>query len=145
MSAIEPRPATTTDRAIAAPALEGVVQPGCRRGRGLGFPTANLAGVPAAVADGVYAGRVVVDGRAQAWPALVMVGVSPTFGDVGRRVEAHLLDFSGDLYGRRLRIALAIRLDDVRAYPSTAALAAAIRRHAAAARAALHEENRSWS
>jgi len=121
------------------------VQRGYGRGRGLGFPTANLVPAPSAVADGVYAARAFVDGRADPWAALVVVGVSPTFAAVGRRVEAHLLDFTGDLYGRRLRIALAVRLDDVRAYPSSAALAAAIRRHAAAARSALGEEGRSWS
>lgn len=125
--------------------LVGVVERGYGRGRALGFPTANLAVAPSAVADGVYAGWAFVDVSPEPRAALVVVGVSPTFGGVGRRVEAHLLDFSGELYGRRLRVTLVCRLDDVRAYLSCSALAAAIRRHVTAVRSTLHEEGSPWS
>jgi riboflavin kinase/FMN adenylyltransferase len=127
--------------------LAGVVERGDGRGRSLGFPTANLAACADAPADGVYAGWAFVDDAAQRRAALVVVGDRPTFAGVERRVETHLLDFAGDLYGRRLRIALEVRVGDVRAYPSPAALAAAIRGHATAARRALARAKggRSWS
>jgi riboflavin kinase/FMN adenylyltransferase len=85
--------------------LEGLIVPGARRGRELGTPTANLTCDGQLVpADGVYAGRCAVDGRI--WPAAVSIGTNPTFGENPRTVEAHLIGFSGDLYGRTLRLAL---------------------------------------
>jgi riboflavin kinase / FMN adenylyltransferase len=93
--------------------LDGLVVRGDGRGKGLGWPTANLAleegvAVPAA---GVYAARARID---RSWlPAAVNVGVNPTFGEgTPLRVEAHLLDFEGDVYGRTLRIAFVRRLRD---------------------------------
>ena len=88
------------------PWLEGVVERGDARGRELGVPTANLALERTSVrpARGVYAGMAVLqDGRRI--PAAISVGWNPTFGE-GRplTVEAHLLDFSGDLYDQRLRL-----------------------------------------
>jgi riboflavin kinase/FMN adenylyltransferase len=83
--------------------LEGLVIPGAQRGRELGTPTANLKCDGQLVpADGVYAGRCVIDGRR--WPAAVSIGTNPTFGENPRTVEAHLIGFSGDLYGRTLRL-----------------------------------------
>ncbi len=82
--------------------VEGVVVRGDGRGRALGFPTANLA-TPQGVLvprDGVYAGSAL--GRR----AAVSIGTNPTYGGVERRVEAHLLDFDGDLYGQRLVVEL---------------------------------------
>jgi riboflavin kinase/FMN adenylyltransferase len=82
--------------------MRGTVVGGDRRGRELGFPTANvrLAGRDAPP-FGVYAARL--DGL----PAAVSVGVRPTFGDgLEPLVEAHVLDFSGDLYGREVVIEL---------------------------------------
>jgi riboflavin kinase/FMN adenylyltransferase len=85
--------------------LEGLVVAGARRGREIGTPTANLKCDGQLVpADGVYAGRCSVEG--QAWPAAVSIGTNPTFGDNPRTVEAHLIGFSGDLYGRLLRLEL---------------------------------------
>lgn len=85
--------------------LEGVVVTGAARGRELGVPTANLNVEGQLVpADGVYAGRCAVDGRH--WPAAVSIGTNPTFGDNPRTVEAHLIGFAGDLYGRTLRLQL---------------------------------------
>lgn len=88
------------------PWLEGTVERGDARGRELGVPTANLAIERTSVrpARGVYAGMAVLgDGRRI--PAAISVGWNPTFGE-GRplTVEAHLLDFSGDLYDQRLRL-----------------------------------------
>lgn len=92
------------------PRMEGVVEHGDARGRELGFPTANLRldrlhlprfGVYAGLAealDGPHRGR---------WPAAVSIGVRPTFGgDAEPKLEAYLLDFSGDLYGTTLAVAL---------------------------------------
>jgi riboflavin kinase/FMN adenylyltransferase len=117
--------------------IEGVVCTGRRRGRTLGFPTANLTASGALPEDGVYAGRVAIDDEPSHRPALVTVGTSPTFGDVDRRVEAHLLDFAGDLYGSRLRIVFVARLGPVRPFASPGALASAISHFAARARAIL--------
>lgn len=87
--------------------VTGEVVSGDRRGRELGFPTANLEPPERKVlpADGVYAGYAVVEGRRL--PAAINVGVRPTFGDSGRLVEAHLLDFSEDLYGKVIAVEFA--------------------------------------
>lgn len=85
--------------------LEGSVVRGAQRGRELGTPTANLACEGQLIPlDGVYAGRCIVDN--QPWPAAVSIGTNPTFGQNPRTVEAHLIGFSGDLYGRTLRLQL---------------------------------------
>ena len=86
--------------------VRGIVVPGERRGRELGYPTANLARsvegyVPA---DGVYAAYATVDGRTM--PAAVSIGNNPTFvGVPDRQIEAHLLDEDLDLYGKMVEIA----------------------------------------
>ncbi|MFC4336533.1 bifunctional riboflavin kinase/FAD synthetase [Salininema proteolyticum] len=90
--------------------LEGSVVRGAGRGVDLGFPTANIghdthAAVPA---DGVYAGWLHVG--FDRLPAAVSVGTNPTFGEGARTVEAHALDFSGDLYGKAVRLDFAHRL-----------------------------------
>jgi riboflavin kinase / FMN adenylyltransferase len=81
--------------------ISGPVQHGDKRGRTIGFPTANVA-PPAGVAlppHGVYACRV--DGM----PAAVSIGTRPTFLDAGQTlIEAYVLDFSGDLYGKVIEI-----------------------------------------
>lgn len=122
-----------------APRLEGAVVEGDHRGRSLGFPTANLAFdyVPAMPALGIYVGEVAVPERAvgPAHPALVSVGVRPTFHDEGTvLVEANLLDFDGDLYGAGLKLDLLERLRDERRFADADALVAQMRRDEAAAR-----------
>jgi riboflavin kinase/FMN adenylyltransferase len=94
-------------------ALSGVVEHGDARGRTIGFPTANLGGVEEMLpAYGVYAVRVVKEGSGTSATAggVMNVGVRPTVGGHALRVEAHLFDFSGDLYGERLRVDLVARL-----------------------------------
>jgi riboflavin kinase/FMN adenylyltransferase len=98
--------------------LDGVVEHGDHRGRQLGFPTANVgvdrfAAVPA---DGVYAGRVLLldewgqtTGEALGTAAL-SVGTNPTFDGRQRRIEAHILDFDSDLYGRHIGVEFDHRL-----------------------------------
>lgn len=100
--------------------VEGTVQHGDRRGRELGFPTANIHGVDAVRLDGVYAGILQVEPRADgpSYVTAVSVGHRPTFygRDAARLLEAHLLDFAGDLYGKHVRIELHARLRPQRAY-----------------------------
>jgi riboflavin kinase/FMN adenylyltransferase len=124
------------------PRLEGRVVAGDRRGRDLGYPTANLAFDyrPAMPANGIYVGEVAVPERdvGPRHPALVSVGVRPTFhsdGDV--LVEAHLLDFDGDLYGAHLALDLLARLRDEQRFASVDDLVEQMHRDEAAARAFL--------
>jgi riboflavin kinase / FMN adenylyltransferase len=121
-------------RLLGRPAeVEGVVVSGDSRGGTLGFPTANLA-VPANVLVpeyGIYAGA------ADARRAAVSIGVNPHYGGRERRVEAFLLDFEGDLYGRRLIVELWQRLREERAFESEAELVAQIGRDVEETRAAV--------
>jgi riboflavin kinase / FMN adenylyltransferase len=101
--------------------LTGTVVTGARRGAGLGFPTANLADVATLLpAGGVYAARTSVDGTAYA--AAVHVGANVSFGETVTTVEAHLVGFQGDLYGRVLDVDFLDRLRDTRRFTSAADL-----------------------
>jgi riboflavin kinase / FMN adenylyltransferase len=113
--------------------VEGTVVAGDARGGTLGFPTANLA-VPSELlvpAFGIYAGEAL--GRR----AATSIGVNPHYGGEERRVEAFLLDYEGDLYGRRLVVELWKRLRDERAFGSEEELIEQIRRDVEATRAAV--------
>jgi len=102
-------------------ALAGEVIRGFQRGRELGVPTANVRCDGQLVPpDGVYAGRCTVDG--QTFPAAVSIGTLPTFGQHDRQIEAHLVGFSGDLYGQTLSIDLLDWLREQRKYASLEAL-----------------------
>lgn len=115
--------------------VEGSVVAGMRRGRDLGFPTANVATheLTAIPADGVYAGVAVVDDLR--YLAAISIGTNPTFGSGGYSLEAHLLDFDGDLYGRRVRLDFRTRLRPTVAFPSTAELVAQMHEDVAHTRA----------
>jgi len=118
----------------------GPVVEGRRRGRGLGFPTANVdAGGRIVPRAGVYAVRVALpDGAVRG--GVCNVGVAPTFGgEEAVRVEAHVFDWEGDLYGREVRVGFVARLRDERAFSGVEALKAQIAEDAAAARRALKE------
>jgi riboflavin kinase / FMN adenylyltransferase len=106
--------------------LAGVVVRGDGRGRQLGFPTANLlCGRYAAVpADGVYAAWC--HHRGGRHPAAVSIGTNPTFAGRERRVEPHLLDFDGDLYGERVALDFATHLREMRRYDAVEPLVAQI-------------------
>jgi riboflavin kinase/FMN adenylyltransferase len=123
------RPASLLGR---PPEVEGVVVRGDGRGRELGFPTANLD-VPDGLLvppDGVYAGWS-HDRR-----AAVSIGTNPHFDGIERRVEAHLLDFDGDLYGARLVVELWRPIREQRRFDSLEDLVAAIDGDVARTRAA---------
>lgn len=123
----------------AAPLLRGTVVHGDRRGHELGFPTANLAFdyAPALPALGIYLGRVVVPARdvGPDHPALVSVGVRPTFHDDGRiLVEVYLLDWDGDLYDTTLTVELDERLREERRFATVDELVRQMRADEADAR-----------
>jgi riboflavin kinase/FMN adenylyltransferase len=110
--------------------LRGEVVAGDRRGRTLGYPTANIVPDRRLVcpAHGVYAARV-LDGDLQGAIAAVSVGVRPTFGSGGAvLVEAYLLDCSADLYGRRLTLEFVARLRSELRFDSAQALVEQMRR-----------------
>jgi len=111
----------------------GEVVHGAGRGGSLGFPTANIkTALPLPLPAGVYVGRA--DVGSAVYPAVVNIGVRPTFGDSESTVEAHLIDFTGDLYGRRLRLTFLRRLREERKFPSVEALRAQIAADVASAR-----------
>ena len=116
--AIEAGDATLASRMLGRPFLvEGEVVHGEARGRDLGFPTANLGGAIEGLvpAHGVYAGWVIAEDARH--PAAISVGTNPTFTTDGQsRVEAYLLDFSGDLYGQRIQVQFIHHLRDMVAY-----------------------------
>jgi riboflavin kinase / FMN adenylyltransferase len=99
--------------------VSGRVVAGAGRGRTIGIPTINLAEIPATKLfppDGVYAARV--DTPAGRFGAMLNQGPRPTFGDGSRGVEAHLFGFTGDLYGRWVRVEWVERLRDTKKFDS---------------------------
>jgi riboflavin kinase / FMN adenylyltransferase len=102
--------------------VEGVVVHGDRRGRELGFPTANLSTAPytALPADGVYAGRFVIGDRCL--PAAISVGTNPTFSGRVRTVEAYVLDVDEDFYGFEVALDFEHRLRGQERFSDVSAL-----------------------
>ena len=119
-------------------ALGGRVVPGAARGRGLGFPTINLAPpsprkmLPP---QGVYAVRVQTPGGA--YGGMLNLGPRPTFGDSAVSIEAHLFDATGDWYGAWVRVDFIARIRDTVRFESPQALIEQLRRDEHAARHAL--------
>jgi riboflavin kinase/FMN adenylyltransferase len=123
---------TNAARLLGRPAeVEGIVVHGDHRGRLLGFPTANLQTPPDVLVPklGIYAGATL------GHRAAVSIGTNPTYGGTERRAEAHLLDFDGDLYGRRLVVELWEHLRDEAKFSSEAELVEAIAADCARTRA----------
>jgi riboflavin kinase/FMN adenylyltransferase len=121
--------------------LAGVVEHGAQRGRELGFPTANLGGIRTLLpADGVYAAVCRVADTDH--PAAIHIGTNPTFQDANRKVEAHLLDFSGDLYGQTLRVDLLARVRETRTFPDRELFLVQLRDDLAAVRRIVTAESR---
>jgi riboflavin kinase/FMN adenylyltransferase len=117
-------------------AIVGIVEHGDARGRTIGFPTANLGGVEEMLpAYGVYAVRVDIAGTAH--DGVMNIGVRPTVGGSALRLEAHLFDFAGDLYGQQLRVDLVARLRGEQKFSGIDELRAQIAKDAIAARKAL--------
>ena len=116
--------------------LTGTVVQGAGRGSTIGVPTANLSTESELVTplNGVYYCWATTDGLAVSQPAVVNIGVRPTFGDSERSIEAHLLDWDGDLYGGRLRLEFIARLREERKFDGVPALVRQIGRDIEAAR-----------
>jgi riboflavin kinase/FMN adenylyltransferase len=106
--------------------VDGRVVPGAHRGRELGFPTANLETSNELLPpNGVYATTVTIDGIVH--PSITNVGLRPTFGDTTKTViEAYVLAYEGDLYGRQVRLGFVQRLRDERKFEDVDALRAQI-------------------
>jgi len=122
--------------------IDGRVVRGNQLGRTLGFPTVNLrfggwtpplSGIFAALVHGV---------RTDAWPAVASFGTRPTVGGREPLLEAHLFDFDGDLYGRRVEIEFVARLRDEEDFADLPTLVAQMHRDAAQARTILNDSSR---
>lgn len=97
--------------------IRGMVTHGAARGGKIGFPTANLDAIDTLVPGlGVYAGRSYIDGKAY-WSA-IHVGPNPTFGELHRKVESHLLGFEGSIYGKPIEVDFVARLRDIHRFDS---------------------------
>jgi riboflavin kinase/FMN adenylyltransferase len=115
--------------------IAGVVSHGSHRGRTIGFPTANLNEVEVLIpAMGVYAARItslVKDGVSQTnmlnKAVALHIGPNPTFGENSRKIEAHILDFSGDLYGSILEMEILTRVREVQKFAGLDALVTQLR------------------
>jgi riboflavin kinase/FMN adenylyltransferase len=120
--------------------LTGQVVVGQRRGAGLGFPTANLSDVKTLVpAEGVYAVRARI-GDGQEWPAAANIGPNPTFGEMLRKIEVHLIGFTGgELYGQTLTIEFVARLRDTRKFASADDLVRQLREDVAQAELSIRQ------
>ena len=115
-------------------AIEGPVVEGFRRGRTIGFPTANVQPInEIAPQTGVYAVRAAW--REASFDGVANVGYNPTFGNDALSVEAHLFDFQADVYGETLRVEFVRKIRDERKFDSIDALVEQIGRDADAARA----------
>jgi riboflavin kinase/FMN adenylyltransferase len=113
--------------------IAGTVVTGAKRGRTIGFPTANLADVPTVLpGNGVYAVRATVEGRM--WPGAANVGPNPTFGEDARKVEVHLIDFAGDVYGKPMAVEFAAKLRDTRPFAGAEELVEQLKKDVGAAR-----------
>jgi riboflavin kinase/FMN adenylyltransferase len=114
-------------RALGRPyTLRGQVVQGARRGRTIGFPTANLDTPQLLPAPGIYAGTTLVDGRP--CRAAISVGTNPTFAGERTTVEAFLLDFAGDLYGQTLDVAFVRWVREMMTFAGVDPLVAQMRR-----------------
>jgi riboflavin kinase/FMN adenylyltransferase len=93
--------------------MKGEVVRGAGRGRKLGVPTVNIDPDSRLVLpeDGVYLGKVIdLKDSSLKMPAIINIGDNPTFGDRQKRVESHILDFEGDMYGKIIRVDFLERL-----------------------------------
>ena len=111
---------------------------GAQRGRTIGFPTANLGTTATLLpADGVYAVRATVAGVRYAGAA--NVGPNPTFGELARKIEVHLIGYAGDLYGTRLAVEFVERLRETRPFAGVEALVEQLNADVVAAKRACEE------
>lgn len=116
--------------------VSGKVVSGQRRGRDIGFPTANIESRTEVLpADGIYATFIEVDG--QRWPSASSIGRNPTFGAGPRTVESFIFEFNRDIYGKDVKLSFVKLLRGEEKFSSVAALVSQIERDVAAAKAVL--------
>ena len=107
--------------------IRGNVSKGAGRGATIGFPTINLEGTDTLVpAEGVYAGLVWLSGEERPHPAACNIGPNPTFGEHSKKIEAHLIGFSGSLYGKHVELDFVERLRPTRKFSGREELVAQI-------------------
>ena len=111
--------------------LTGIVQKHLGRGARLGYPTANIAVAPEAE-EGVFFGLTGLEGKN--WPSIIFIGTSETTGATEKRAESHLLDFTGDLYGKEITIEILQKHRDNQKFPDAEALIAQMEQDEAAVR-----------
>ena len=115
--------------------IRGIITHGAGRGAGIGVPTANLDEVDTLIpADGVYAVLAHLDGAGPPLPSACNIGPNPTFGEQVHKVEAHLIDFRGDLYGRSMELDILARIRPTRRFAGLDDLLAQIRADVESAR-----------
>ena len=120
--------------------IRGLVTHGAGRGAGIGVPTANLDDIDTVIPDdGVYAVLATLEGQNEPIPGACNIGPNPTFGEQVRKVEAHLIDFQGDLYGRTLELDILRRLRPTRKFAGLDDLLAQIKLDIEQAREACRE------
>jgi riboflavin kinase/FMN adenylyltransferase len=107
--------------------LRGTVTHGDKRGRVLGFPTANLDGGLSDMAYGVYASTTRIADEEKVWPSVTSYGTRPTFEGTDQRIETHILDFQGDLYDREIEVRLLAFIRPELRFTSVEALVTAMR------------------
>jgi riboflavin kinase/FMN adenylyltransferase len=113
--------------------LRGMVTHGAARGSKIGFPTANLEAIDTLLpGNGVYAARAYT--TSGHWPAAVNIGPNPTFGEHAQKIEAHLIGFTGSLYGQPLELEFLSRLRSIRPFANVEALKAQLAQDVAAVR-----------
>ena len=120
--------------------LAGTVVEGCREGRRLGFPTANIVpddSLKLIPGPGVYAVRVEIDGDGRIMPGMMNIGSRPTFGGDGMTLEVNIFGFSGDIYGNNVSVSFCTRLRDERKFGSAVKLAEQLAHDRAEAEAVL--------
>ena len=116
--------------------IDGVIEHGKGLGHQLGFPTANLHpdGASELPANGVYAAWILLEGESEPRPCMLNQGLHPTVPEGKPTIEAHLLDYDGDLYGRRARVAYLHFLRPERRFDGVDALIAQLTRDLQATR-----------
>lgn len=95
--------------------IKGIVKQGKRRGKTLGFPTANID-APNTIDEGVYLSKTEIDG--QSFPSLAFVGTAKTFGEDAFQAESFILNFNQEIYGKEISIQLLKKLRDNMTFPS---------------------------
>ncbi len=109
--------------------IDGIVVEGDKRGRTIDFPTANLfVEQDVVINSGVYAAILQIEGSSKIWPAAVHYGPLPTVDKAEYRVEAHIIGFKGDCYGKKIRVWFLKKLRDLERFSSLQELKDAISR-----------------